>query len=161
MKVTEVQEREFDSLCRWMGWCQVAFEMKRRPRWAVHLEQQWQSADSWGLIPDLCFSSACVCFTCPGGKISQKLLKNKNKNLLFHHAHLVKKEAYLCHLATNFQGRLIHILMFLVLLHIIWLFQSTLLNSGLPRWLSGEESSCQCRRLGFDSQVGQIPWRRK
>ena len=24
------------------------------------------------------------------------------------------------------------------------------LNSGLPRWLSGEESACQCRRCGFD-----------
>ena len=22
--------------------------------------------------------------------------------------------------------------------------------SGLPRWLSGEEYACQCRRLGFD-----------
>ena len=31
------------------------------------------------------------------------------------------------------------------------------------RWLSGEESSCQCRRrrYGFDSSVGKIPWRRK
>ena len=29
------------------------------------------------------------------------------------------------------------------------------------RWLSGKESSRQCRRLGFDPWVGKIPWRRK
>ena len=37
-------------------------------------------------------------------------------------------------------------------------------NLGLPRWLSGEESACQCRRCrrrGFDPWVGKIPWRRK
>ena len=37
-------------------------------------------------------------------------------------------------------------------------------NIGLPRWLSGKESACQCRkhrRHGFDPQVGKIPWRRK
>ena len=32
---------------------------------------------------------------------------------------------------------------------------------GLPRWLSGKESACQCRRRGFDPWVGKIPWRRK
>ena len=35
---------------------------------------------------------------------------------------------------------------------------------GLPRWLSGKESFCQCRRLkkhGFDPWVRNIPWRRK
>ena len=35
---------------------------------------------------------------------------------------------------------------------------------GLPRWLSGKESACQCRRHkrnGFDPWVGKIPWRRK
>ena len=32
---------------------------------------------------------------------------------------------------------------------------------GLPWWLSGKESTCQCRRLGFDSWVWKIPWRRK
>ena len=34
---------------------------------------------------------------------------------------------------------------------------------GLPRWLSGKESFCQCRRLkkhGFDPWVRNIPWRR-
>ena len=31
----------------------------------------------------------------------------------------------------------------------------------LPRWLSGKESACQCRRLGFYPWVGKIPWRRK
>ena len=27
--------------------------------------------------------------------------------------------------------------------------------------LSGKESTCQCRRRGFDPWVGKIPWRRK
>ena len=36
--------------------------------------------------------------------------------------------------------------------------------SGLPRWLRGEEFTCQCRRCrrcGLDPWVGKIPWRRK
>ena len=35
---------------------------------------------------------------------------------------------------------------------------------GLPRWLSGKEPACQCRRLRnleFDPWVGKIPWRRE
>ena len=32
---------------------------------------------------------------------------------------------------------------------------------GLPWWLSGKESACQCRRPGFDPWVGKILWRRK
>ena len=35
---------------------------------------------------------------------------------------------------------------------------------GLPRWLRGKESSCQCRRCRrwvFSLWVGKIPWRRK
>ena len=32
---------------------------------------------------------------------------------------------------------------------------------GLPRWFSGKETSCQCRRHRFDPWVGKIPWRRK
>ena len=34
---------------------------------------------------------------------------------------------------------------------------------GLPRWLSGKESACQCRRqrrCRLDPWVGKIPWRR-
>ena len=34
----------------------------------------------------------------------------------------------------------------------------------LPRWCSGKESACQCRRCKrhvFDPWVGKIPWRRK
>ena len=31
----------------------------------------------------------------------------------------------------------------------------------LPWWLSGQESTCQYRRLGFDLWVGRTPWRRK
>ena len=31
---------------------------------------------------------------------------------------------------------------------------------GLPRWLGGKESACQCRRHGFDPRSWKIPWRR-
>ena len=46
------------------------------------------------------------------------------------------------------------------------LFPSPSLFSSisLPRWRTGKESSCQCRRCerhGFDPWVGRIPWRRK
>ena len=34
-------------------------------------------------------------------------------------------------------------------------------HTGLPRWLSGKESACQCRRCGFEPWVRKIPWRRK
>ena len=33
--------------------------------------------------------------------------------------------------------------------------------SGLPRWFSSEEPTCQFRRYGFDPWVRKIPWRRK
>ena len=35
------------------------------------------------------------------------------------------------------------------------------LSLGLPRWLGGKESACQCRRCESDPWVGTIPWRRK
>ena len=31
---------------------------------------------------------------------------------------------------------------------------------GLPRWPSGKESVCQCRRRVFSARVGKMPWRR-
>ena len=36
-----------------------------------------------------------------------------------------------------------------------------ILRVGLPLWLSGKESTCQCKRCRFDAWVGKIPWRRK
>ena len=42
---------------------------------------------------------------------------------------------------------------------IIWL--SIRITEGFPRWLSGKESTCQCRRHGFDLWAGKIPWRKK
>ena len=33
--------------------------------------------------------------------------------------------------------------------------------TGLPWWVSGKESTGQCRRCGFDPWVEKIPWRRK
>jgi len=41
---------------------------------------------------------------------------------------------------------------------------NTHLCYGLPRWLNGKESTCQCRRCKrcwFDLLVGKISWRRK
>ena len=35
------------------------------------------------------------------------------------------------------------------------------LLQGLPRRLSSKEPACQCRRLGFNPWVGEMPWRRK
>ena len=35
------------------------------------------------------------------------------------------------------------------------------MTDGLPWWLSGKESTCQCRRREFNPWVGKIPWRRK
>ena len=32
---------------------------------------------------------------------------------------------------------------------------------GVPRWLSGKESVCLGKRLGFDLWVEKIPWRRE
>ena len=34
-------------------------------------------------------------------------------------------------------------------------------NTGLPRWLGGEESACQCRRHRFSLWAWKIPWRKK
>ena len=45
--------------------------------------------------------------------------------------------------------------------HLTTLLMSSSLDSGLPRWLSGKESACQCGRHGFGPWVGKIPWRRK
>ena len=36
-----------------------------------------------------------------------------------------------------------------------------MMYTGFPWWLSGKESTCQCRRHRFDPWVGKIPWRRK
>ena len=36
-----------------------------------------------------------------------------------------------------------------------------MLLSRLPRWRSGKESACQCRRPRFDPWVRKIPWSRK
>jgi len=32
-----------------------------------------------------------------------------------------------------------------------------MVKMGLPWWLSGKESACQCRRCGFDPCSGKIP----
>ena len=37
----------------------------------------------------------------------------------------------------------------------------SIVPGSLPRWLSGKESTCQCRKRGFDPWVRKIPWGRK
>ena len=42
--------------------------------------------------------------------------------------------------------------------------QGLMSKMGLPRWLTGKVSACQCRRHKrhwFDHWIGKIPWRRK
>ena len=38
-----------------------------------------------------------------------------------------------------------------------WIVKAVYGVGGLPWWLSGKESACQCRRLGFNPWVGKIP----
>ena len=40
-------------------------------------------------------------------------------------------------------------------------WSSTLSWDGLPRWFTGKESTCQCRRHGFNPWIRKIPWKRK
>ena len=39
-----------------------------------------------------------------------------------------------------------------------WMISS---QDPYPWWLSGKETTCQCRRQRFDSWIRKIPWRRK
>ena len=40
-------------------------------------------------------------------------------------------------------------------------FFTSQFTDELPWWFSGKEFTCQCRRPGFNPQVGKTPWRRK
>ena len=40
-------------------------------------------------------------------------------------------------------------------------FSTSNVKDGLPRWISGKESTCQWKRLRFNPWVRKIPWRRK
>ena len=40
-------------------------------------------------------------------------------------------------------------------------FVHTYTKGGFPGDASGKEPACQCKRRGFDSWVGKIPWRMK
>ena len=43
----------------------------------------------------------------------------------------------------------------------VFVFENVYTCSRLPWWLSGKESTCQCRRHGFHPCIRKIPWRRK
>ena len=45
--------------------------------------------------------------------------------------------------------------------HTHTIYTNYYINMGLPRWLSGKESTCQCRKCGFNPWVGKVPWSRK
>ena len=47
---------------------------------------------------------------------------------------------------------------------LLYTLYTTIYPAGLPRWISGKESACLCRRHGrhgFNLWIGQIPWCRK
>ena len=46
-------------------------------------------------------------------------------------------------------------------IHLIRKGISYVLSHGLPRWCSGKESACQCKRCRFDPWIRKIPWSRK
>ena len=43
----------------------------------------------------------------------------------------------------------------------VFVFENVYICSRLPWWLSGKESTCQCRRHRFNLCIRKIPWRRK
>ena len=45
--------------------------------------------------------------------------------------------------------------------HYIFPLSNLPFTRGLPEWLNGKESACQCRSHGFNPLKGKIPWRRK
>ena len=65
----------------------------------------------------------------------------------------------LAHIHQSLQQYLEHSEPTIKISHKYYLLSEVLL-SGLPRWLSGKESACQCRRLEFYPWVRKIPWRR-
>jgi len=59
-------------------------------------------------------------------------------------------------------GLVFGFLLFLVVKRrLMYLYLSLYTDRGIPRWLSGKESACQCRRCRLDPWVGKILWRRK
>ena len=86
------------------------------------------------------------------GKAVKQNNHNKNfvKKLLKMQTDFVSKIS-----AFLFKQKVIFILKF------IFQTQFKFFAKGLPRWHSGKESPCQCRRLRLHSSVGEISWRRK
>ena len=64
------------------------------------------------------------------------------------------------HFVTYLMTGRIFLYVSLVSIHFKPYFCSTTYFPGLPRWLSGKESSFQCRRLGLSPWVRKIPCRR-
>ena len=82
------------------------------------------------------------------------LWRGSNLHLLqWKHGVLTTREVPKSLLISPFSFIVSHLLLF------SFLFQQVFCV-GVPWWLSGKESTCQCRRLGFGPWVGKIPWRR-
>ena len=61
----------------------------------------------------------------------------------------------------SFSGVLLYFIQGGLLIITSYFTHTPFLSMGLPKWLSGKESACQCRRQGFDPWVRKIPWRRE
>ena len=51
--------------------------------------------------------------------------------------------------------------LFFLCLDLSWIYWRKPILRGLPSWLSGKESTRQCRRCKFDPWIRRISWRRK
>ena len=46
-------------------------------------------------------------------------------------------------------------------LRVLWVITYLNKHTWLPKWLTGKDFACQCRKYRFHPWVGKIPWRRK
>ena len=117
-----------------------------------NIEITLHSFISFGLDPGCSFCLSLLS-TFPHGQLplSQSLLQCCLHN-----------EAYfgLSHLKTIVYSHSGH-MMSIALSDFFFFLAVAFISQGLPPWLSRKESTCQCRRPGFNPCVGKIPWRRK
>ena len=57
--------------------------------------------------------------------------------------------------------RISNMVLYVLQQDLVFLIFSLYKSLGLPQWLSGKGSTCQCRILGLDPWSGKIPCRRK
>ena len=90
--------------------------------------------------------------------------------LTIHQIYGLQKFFSFCRLPFHFGVGSLALQKFLIWCDLIFVFVACIsrylwyCDVELPRWRSGKESACQCRRRkrhGFDPCVGKSPWRRK